>query len=403
MTDQIRTHFPALQRQVNGRPVAYFDGPGGTQVPSQVADAMTDYLLRHNANTHWRYATSRETDEIIASSRGAMADFLGCEPDEVIFGANMTTLTFHVARAIGRTLARGDELVVTDLDHQANVAPWVAAAKDFGAVVRTVPMTLAGELDLDVLDRSINEKTRVVAVGAASNALGTIPDLKPIIAAARDVGSLVFVDAVHYAPHRLVDFRKLGADLVACSPYKFYGPHLGVLAGKKRLLEGLDVPKLDPAPDSAPERLETGTLSHEAIAGATAAVNFLVSIGDGSSRRERLKSAFDRLHQSGKRLMEQLLTGLAAIDGVKLYGPGPDKDRTPTVSFIVDGVASSKIASQLSDEWGVFVSHGDFYASKVVETLGLQPEGLVRAGCACYTTEEEVDRLVEGVQTIVSG
>lgn len=400
--DKIRSQFPALERVEAGWAAAFFDGPGGTQVPVRVVNAMQDYLLDHNANTHWKYATSRETDQIIASSRATLADFLNCDEDEVVFGANMTTLTFHVARSIGRSLAVEDEIIVTDLDHQANVAPWKALIRDFGITVKVVPMLPDGKLDLEALHAALTERTRLVAIGAASNALGTITDLKPIVSKCTRDGIHVFVDAVHYAPHRLIDFKELGAPFVACSPYKFYGPHLGVLACRKDVIEQLEVPRLDPAPDSAPERMETGTLSHEAIAGAAAAVEFLASVGKGAGRRSRLESAFDFLEDRCSALLNRLWSGLESIDAVTLFGPGPTEQRTPTVAFTVNGVPSSMVASRLSGSWGVFVSHGDFYASRVVETLGLQPEGLVRAGCACYTTEEEVDRLIEGVLRIAT-
>ena len=398
--DEIRAAFPALDREISGRPVAYFDGPGGTQVPQSVVDAMSDYLLHHNANTHWNYETSRETDALLEASRQILADFLNCDIHEVVFGPNMTSLTFHLARSLGRGFSPGDEIIVTDLDHQANVAPWKALARDFGMQIRTVPMMPGGLLDVNRLNEAISPRTRLVAVGAASNALGTITDLRPIIDRCRESNCLTFVDAVHFAPHELVDFAGLGCDFLACSPYKFYGPHLGVIAGRLELLSGLEVPRLAPAPDTAPERLETGTLSHEAICGAAAAVDFLASIGDGDTRRKKLLSAYSMLHERGSSLLRRLWDGLHTLHGVQMYGPGPGHPRTPTVAFTVDGIASSDIAAGLSDDHAVFVSHGDFYASEVVETLGLQPEGLVRAGCACYTTESEVDRLIEGVASL---
>jgi cysteine desulfurase family protein (TIGR01976 family) len=401
-TGEIRSHFPALSRLSAGHPTAYFDGPGGTQVPLEVVDAMGDYLLNHNANTHWKYQSSRETDDIIEGSRTTLSEFLNCSHDEVIFGANMTSLTFHLARSIGRSLSAGDEIIVTDLDHQANVAPWTALERDFGAVIKVVPMTLSGGLDTELFESMFSNRTRVVAVAAASNALGSITDLGPIISRAQAAGSLVFVDAVHFAPHSLVDFRRLGADFLACSPYKFYGPHLGVAVGRKELLDRLEVPRVSPAPNTSPERFETGTLSHEAIAGAAAAVDFMASIGEGPDRRHQLESAYETLHLRSTTLLRQLWEGLLEIRGVTLFGPDPDEPRTPTAAFTVDGVPSSEVATRLSADYGVFVSHGNFYASRVIETLGLQPEGLVRAGCACYTTSEEVDRLVAGVNHIAS-
>ena len=399
--EEIRARFPALARLYAGERVAYFDGPGGTQVPLDVVDAMTEYLFEHNANTDWRYPSSAETDAMLAASRAAMADFVGGAPDEIAFGANMTTLTFHVARAIGRTLTAGDEIIVTELDHQANVAPWVEIARERTLVVNVAPMRPEdGTLDLDALARLVGPRTRVVAVGAASNALGTINDVARVSALARKVGAITFCDAVHYAPHNLVDVHALGCDLLACSAYKFYGPHVGFVWGRRELLASVDVPKVAPAPNTSPERLETGTQNHEGIAGAAAAVDFLASLSRSTgARRQRLKATFDELHPRDHALLSRAWKGLSSIAGVRLYGPTPDKPRTPTVCFSVEGVPSSAVAGHLAER-AVFATHGDFYASTVVERLGHARDGLVRAGCACYTTEGDVDRLVEGVRAI---
>lgn len=400
-TERIRAQFPALQRRHGGHPVAYFDGPGGTQVPSAVADAMADYLLHHNANTHWHYPTSQETDAMITSARAALADLLGADPTEVAFGANMTTLTFHLARALGRGWGPTDEVVVTELDHHANVAPWRALERERGVTIRSVPMVPGtGQLDWTAFERALGPRTRLVAVGAASNALGTITDVARAAELARAAGAMSFVDAVHYAPHQLVDVRVLQCDFLACSAYKFYGPHLGILYGRKDRLERLQVPKLDPAPETAPERMETGTQNHEGIAGAAAAVEFLGSLAEGGTRRERLVGSFGELHARGQALLQRLWHGLAAVPGVMLYGPPPGQPRTPTVAFTVAGRSSEEVAVALAGD-GVFVSTGDFYATTVVARLGLTAQGLVRAGCACYTTEEEVDRLVAGVERLV--
>jgi cysteine desulfurase family protein (TIGR01976 family) len=399
-TETIRTHFPALQRRHRGQPVAYFDGPGGTQVPRFVVDAMADYLLNHNANTHWHYPTSEETDAMIASARVALADLLGATPSEVAFGANMTTLTFHLARALGRGWGPTDEVVVTELDHHANVAPWRALERERGVTIRSVPMVPGtGQLDWTAFEHALGPRTRLVAVGAASNALGTVTDVARAAELARAAGALSFVDAVHYTPHQLVDVRVLQCDFLACSAYKFYGPHIGILYGRKDRLERLQVPKLDPAPETVPERMETGTQNHEGIAGAAAAVEFLGSLAAGGSRRGRLAQSFGELHTRGQALLERLWLGLAATPGVTLYGPPPGQPRTPTVAFTVAGRSSDEVAAALAEE-GVFVSNGDFYATTVVARLGLTAQGLVRAGCACYTTEEEVDRLVDGIRKI---
>jgi cysteine desulfurase family protein (TIGR01976 family) len=397
---QIRQRFPALARRHAGHPVAYFDGPGGTQVPQSVVDAMTDYLLHHNANTHWRYPTSEETDRLIAGARSALADFLGADESEIAFGANMTTLTFHLARALGRGWGAGDEIVITELDHHANVAPWRALERERGVTIRVVPVApRSGDLEWEALESLISSRTRLLAIGAASNALGTVSDVTRACALARAAGALSFVDAVHYAPHAMVDVRAIGCDFLACSAYKFYGPHIGVLYGQRERLEALDVPKLAPAPDTAPERLETGTLNHEGIVGAGAAVEFLASLAAGGARRDRLERAATALHHRGQALLEQLWGGLSETGGVTLYGPPPGRPRTPTVAFTVAGLTSDEVATALAGE-GVFVSNGDFYATTVVERLGLSAHGLVRAGCACYTTADEIDRLVAGVRRL---
>ncbi len=404
--DGIRSRFPALQREHGGKPVAYFDGPGGTQVPRGVAEAISDYLFHHNANTHWNYPTSAETDAIIADGRVALAAFLNASPDEIVFGQNMTTLTFHLARALARKWQAGDELIVTELDHHANVDSWRAAAADRGLTVKTVRVhSPSGELDFDDLAAAFSARTKLLAIGAASNAIGTMADLTRAIALARKAGALVFVDAVHFAPHSLVDVRALDCDFLGCSTYKFYGPHMGVLYGKKALIEALDAPKLRPAPDESPERLETGTLNHEGIAGAAAAVDFLASLATGkiptaADRRAALAASFDAMHAEGERRLAQLWNGLASIPGVTLYGRQPGQPRTPTVGFTVAGHESGRVAEALAAR-GVFVSNGNFYAQTLVERLGHSGAGgLVRAGCACYTTEEEVARLIAGVEAL---
>ena len=396
--EEIRRCFPALARTHNGYSVAYFDGPGGTQVPRAVVEAMNDYLYHHNANTHWAYPTSEETDAIIDSARSVLADFLNASPTEIVFGANMTALTFHLARALGRGYERDDEIVVTELDHHANVAPWRALEKEHGVKVRTVKMiSETGELDLEDFSRQLNERTKLVAIGAASNALGTINDVRRAEEMAHSLGAQIFVDAVHYAPHELVDVRDWNCDFLACSAYKFYGPHIGILYGRHDLLGSLDFPKLIPAPDTAPERAETGTQNHEGIAGASAAVDFLASLAPGATRRERLRAGLEQLHQRSDALIRQLWNGLREIGRVRLYGPPPGRARTPTIAFTVNGLPSIEAAEKLAER-GVFLSHGDFYAMTVVERLGQTRHGVARAGCACYTTSQEADRLLAGVR-----
>lgn len=399
--EEIRAQFPALARVHNGSPVAYFDGPGGTQVPRSVAEAMVDYLYHHNANTHWAYPSSAETDAALDAARAAFADLFNATAREIAFGANMTTLTFHLSRALARGWGEGDEVVVTELDHHANIDPWRALAVERGITVRSVPLDVAtGTASLEAIRAAIGPRTRLVAIGMASNALGTVTDVTAVCRMAREAGALSFVDAVHAAAHLPLDVQAIGCDFLACSPYKFYGPHLGVLFGREALVAELDVPKLVPSPDWAPERLETGTQNHEGIVGAAAAVDFIASLApDSPDRRSALVAALTELHHRGEALFRQLWEGLGAIPGVRCYGPPPGAARTPTLGFTLAGRTSEQVVVALAER-GVFASHGDFYATTVVERLGLAEEGLVRVGCACYTTAEEVARVVEGVRRL---
>ena len=379
--NEIRSQFPALERIHNGRPVAYFDAPGGTQVPRVVAEAMTDYLFHHNANTHWAYPTSSETDAIIASARTAAAEFLNAGANEVAFGANMTTLTFHLARTLGRTWQAGDEVIVTDLDHHANVAPWRSLERDRGVVVKSARMLRdTARVDYDHLGQLVSKRTKLIAIGGASNAVGTINDLPRVREIARSAGALFFVDAVHLAPHAKIDVQAIGCDFLAVSAYKFYGPHIGILFARSELMESLPFPKLDPAPDEGPERVETGTQNHEGIAGVKACVDFMKSIG----------------HQEPD-FTRMLRDGLKANKRVRVYGSEPC---TATVGFTVEGMTAEEVTRRLADE-ALFVSHGDFYAQTVIRELGV--EALVRVGCACYTTREEVERLLDAMSRLGSG
>ena len=398
----IRSHFPALQRIHNGYPVAYFDGPGGTQVPRYVVETMSEYLYHHNANTHWEYPTSAETDAAIEKARETLADFLNASPNEIAFGSNMTTLTFHLSRALGLNFGPGDEIVVTELDHHANIDPWRRLVKERGVTIKTVRLdTDTGQLNLQDLESFVGSNTKVVAIGAASNSLGTINNIEAIIELAHNNGALAFIDAVHYAPHALIDVQKLDCDFLAMSAYKFYGPHIGVLYAKRKLYEDIDFPKLVPAPDYAPENSETGTQNQEGMVGAGATVDFLASLSSGESRQERLANVFSQTHARNAYLFEKLWEGLSSINRVTLYGPSPDLPRTPTVSFTIEGCSSAQAARTLATK-GLFLSHGDFYAATVVQRLGLSDEGLLRAGCACYTTEEEIDRLVSAIRELAN-
>ena len=416
--DAIRAQFPALRRQVGGQPVAYFDGPGGTQVPESVVDAMRTHMLEHNANAGWNYPSSHETDAMVADARACFAAlFNASEPDEILFGANMTTLTLRLAHALGRRWSAGDEIVLTELDHHANVDTWRMLERDRGMVVRVARMNPEdGTLDLDDLEAKLTPRTKLLAIGAASNALGTMPDVARAARAAHAAGALVFVDAVHFASHASVDVRALGADMLAVSAYKFYGPHIGAAYVRRDLLESLDVPRVVSSPSSGPSRVETGTGNFEGIAGAAAAVRFLAhgvrlpasgvrgsGGGDVPALRSDLEAAFSALHARGAELFGRLWAGLTSIRGVRVHGLPPGGRRTPTVAFAIEGVAPRDAAGALGGR-GVFVSHGDFYACSVIDRLGARAGGgLIRAGCAAYTTESEVDRLVDGVRELARG
>lgn len=392
----IRADFPVFEPGNGGKAPLRLDGPGGTQVPTAVITAMVDYLTRHNGNSHWHFPASRETDQMVLEARECFAGFLGGHPDEVVFGANMTTLTFHVARGLARGWSAGDEVIVTELDHHGNVAPWEAVASERGVVLRWLPLDPGtGQLRLDALPSLLNDRTRLLAITAASNALGTMPDVASAAAMAHQAGALVMVDAVHYAPHRLVDVHALGADFLACSPYKFYGPHCGVLWGRRDLLAVLDVPRLRPAPSTPPERLETGTSSFEAIAGAAAAVQWLAGLsGASGGLRERLAASYRALHQRELTLFGQLWQGLQDCPGVTTFGPPPGLQRTGTVSFTKADESSGAVADRLAAA-GCSVSHGDFYATTAAERCAVAPDGWVRIGLSAYHDADDVARCLE--------
>ena len=402
--ESIRADFPALTRQHAGRPVAYFDGPGGTQVPDVVARRVAEVMLHHNANAHWNYPTSRETDAILDHARATFASFFNGDPSEIAFGANFTSLAFHLARGLGRAWEAGDEVIVTELDHHGNVAPWQALAAERGIVLRWWPMDVAtGTLALDRLPDLITPRTRLLAVGGASNALGTITDITAACATARARGVLTFVDAVHLAPHQLMDAAAIGADLIGCSPYKFYGPHLGVLWGRREVLASVDVPRLQPATNEPPERIHVGTPSFEAIAGAATAVAWLATVGGGGGTLlELVDASYDVLAQREAALFARLWGGLGGIAGVTRRGPPPRTPRTATISVTVGDRPAAAVAGALADRAACFASHGDFYAMTTAERLGVRAQGLLRIGLAVYSTAEEVDRVLAGLAVEVA-
>jgi cysteine desulfurase family protein (TIGR01976 family) len=406
----IRAQFPALAQEVNGHPAVFFDGPGGTQVPQRVIDAVADYLIHHNANTHGAFATSRRTDETIDAARAAMADFLGCAADEVIFGPNMTTLTFAISRAFGRDIRPGDEIVLTRLDHDANVAPW-KALEEQGAIIRMVDIdTEECTLDMADMARAIGPRTKLVAVGYASNAVGTINDVATITQMAHAVGALVYIDAVHYAPHGPIDVQALDCDFLACSPYKFFAPHMGVLYGKREHLARLRPYKVRPASDDIPDRWETGTKNHEGLAGVTAAIEYLAELGQriksAATRRVALVQAMEAIKAYERGLSERLIAGLLAIPGLTFYGisdPARFDMRTPTVAVRLAGRTPRELAEALGRR-GIFCWDGNYYAINLTERLGVEADGgMLRIGLVHYNTVEEIELLLEALNELRIG
>lgn len=402
--DYVRDQFPALDRFVDGRPVAYLDGPGGTQVPQRVVDAVADYLLHHNCNIHGAFATSLETDAIIDGAREALADFLGAAPSEVSFGANMTTLTVFVAQSLARDWSPGDEVIVTALDHEADRSPWLDL-RERGIVVREVPVDIeTATLDWQAFERLVGERTKLIAIGYASNAVGTVNDVARAARLAHSVDALCYVDAVHYALHGPVDIRAIDCDLLVCSPYKFFGPHIGVLYVEPSAGERIRPLKLATQEEEPPCRYETGTLCHEGIAGAAEAVEFIADLGrhhaeDGErlARRTAVVYGMELMEAYERPLAARLVEGLAEVRGVRIYGPPDDHPRTSTVSFTLDGLPAPRLARTLGEQ-GLFVWDGDFYAARFVELAGIADRGgLLRVGLCPYNTAGEVERVITAV------
>src|SRR6202521_155319 len=401
-----RAQSPSLNLQVNGHTAAFLDGPAGTQVPKQVIDAVQNYFLTANANTYGAFPTSRRTNDLIRSARVAMADFFNCDSNEVVFGQNMTTITFGLSRAIGRELKAGDEIVVTTLDHDANVAPWRALQKK-GVVIRQVDIRESDcTLDLEDLKRKITAKTKLVAVGYASNMVGTINPVAEITKLAHAAGALMFIDAVHFAPHGLIDVKVLDCDFLACSPYKFFGPHLGTLYGKPEHLERFKPYKVRPASDVSPECWETGTQVQELIAGIAAAVDYIAELGrhcgsTATSRREALHAAYRATHLYETGLLTRLIAGLQAIPGMRIFGIADAKrfdERCSTLSFRLGDHNPTEIAKFLGDR-GIFTWDGNFYALILSERLGVEKRGgVLRVGLVHYNTAEEADRLLAALR-----
>tara|TARA_B100000686_G_C16792850_1_gene980025 strand:+ start:285 stop:1529 length:1245 start_codon:yes stop_codon:yes gene_type:complete len=409
--EKIRDSFPSLKRDLDGRKAVYFDGPGGSQVPKSVANAVSDYLLNHNANTGMSFATSMETDEMISETLNACAEFLGCsDPNEIAFGQNMTSLNIQLASALSKTWGPGDEVVVTRLDHDGNVRPWSLAAEWSGATLKKIDVNRDDcTLDMGSVVESITESTVLVAIGAASNLSGTINDVRKVADIAHGFGAEVVVDAVHFAPHSLIDVEDMGCDFLLCSPYKFFGPHQGLLWGRRSRMEDLPVAKLRVSTEEVPFRWMTGTQSHEGMAGTKAAIDHIAWIGREFSgnanlgRRAALEVAFSAIEKHERELCLRMIEGLMEIEGLKIWGitdPERIMERAPTVSFTHPNMTANEIGTILAER-GIFVWAGNFYALELTETLGLEPEGVLRAGILHYNSIEEVNYFVDSVREIL--
>lgn len=416
----VRAQFPSLAQTVNGHAAAFLDGPGGTQVPQRVIDAISGYLRSNNANTGGAYATSRRTDAMIAEARLAMADFLHCGADEVVFGPNMTSLTFAISRAIGRKLKPGDEIVVTRLDHDANVSPWLAMAEDLNKQDRGITVRWAEihdadcTLDMADLASKINSKTKLVAVGYASNAVGTINPVKEIVQLAHKAGALAYVDAVHYAPHGLIDVAALDCDFLVCSTYKFFGPHMGVLFGKREHLKRIRPYKVRPNTNAIPNCWEWGTMQHESIAGITACVEYIADLGrrarpeaatsGPNQRRTAIEAAYEAIHEHERALFEAMITGLRKIPGAKIYGitdPARFHERCGTLAVRIENHTPLELATKLGDR-GFFTWDGNYYALNLTEHLDVEKSGgFLRIGLVHYNTLDEVERMLVALREIV--
>jgi len=405
---RVRAQFPSLSQTVAGQPAVFFDGPGGTQVPQRVIDAISDYLAHSNANTCGAYATSQRTNTVLAEARSAMADFFGSDPDEVVFGPNMTTLTFAISRSIGRELGPGDEILLTHLDHDANVSPW-RVLEERCVSIRFVDINEDDcTLNLADLEQKISTRTRVVAVGYASNAVGTINDVKEIVRLAHKKGALAYIDAVHYAPHGPIDVRALDCDFLVCSSYKFFGPHMGILYGKREHLQRLQPYKVRANTNVVPNRWEWGTLNHECIAGITACVDYLADLGQQvdpslSGRRAALLAGYSAIQQYERGLAETLIAGLLTIPGLNFYGIRDLKkieQRCPTVAVRIAGQTPLELATKLGER-GFFTWDGNYYALNLTERLDVEKDGgFLRIGLAHYNTADEVQRFLTALREI---
>jgi cysteine desulfurase family protein (TIGR01976 family) len=400
--EQVRERFPALNREDNGKKVIYFDGPGGTQMVDHAMESMYRYIRNGMANLHGTFNTSADTDAMLDKAREAVADLLGCEANEVAFGANMTTHAFAIARSLAGFIKEGDEIVVTELDHRANVDPWVTLARDCGATIKFIKLNPESfTLELDDLEEIITEKTKLVAAGMSSNVTGTVTDLQPIIERAKEVGALSVVDAVHGVPHLSIDVQGLGCDILLCSAYKFFGPHVGIAVVRESLFEKLPVYKLKPAPADIPYKLETGTQNHEGIAGLMGTIQFIEELGYGETRRDRLLTGMETIDEYENELAAEVESFLRSLPEVTLYRAASGR-RTPTFAFTIEGHHSRDVTAWLSEQYNMCVADGDFYASTMAEVLDVYPTGgWVRIGLAPYNTIEEIQQLKEALTAYI--
>ncbi len=407
--NEIRKEFPSLQEKFRGKPAIFFDNPGGTQVPQKVIDAIKDYLIRKNSNTHGLFETSVLTDLTIDEAHRAGADLLGANPEEIVFGSNMTTLTFHLSRSLAREISEGDEIIVTRLDHDANISPWLLMAEDRGAKIVWADINPEDcTLNMEELKSKINERTKIIAFCYASNASGTVNDVKTIVKWAKEVGATTYVDAVQFAPHGFIDVKEIDCDFLVCSSYKFFGPHLGILYGKREMLERLKAYKARPVPDSLPEKWETGTLNHEGLAGFISAVDYIAEIGvkyggEGisSPRRKKIKKAFEVINSYERELSVELLDKLSKIKNLKIYGI-KDKSRlnqrVPVFSMRKEGKHPEEMAKILASE-NIFCWNGHFFAIELIRRLGLEEKGgFLRIGLVHYNTIEEIEKFISIIE-----
>lgn len=401
---ELRAMFPALRDSENKVPYIYFDGPGGTQMAQQSVDGMLAYITGGMANLHGAFPTSVGTDNLLLEGRKAVADLVHCASEEVAFGQNMTTLAFSIARSLGSFISADDEVVVTEMDHRANVDPWVTLAADKGAKVKFIeldPNTYT--LKLDRLDELITEKTKLVAVGMSSNVTGTVTDIRRVIARAKEVNAIVVVDAVHAVPHMPIDFQELGCDILLCSAYKFFGPHIGIAVIAASLFEKLQVYKLAPAPQQIPDKLETGTQNHEALAGLIGAITFIEQLGEGKNRRERLVSGMQRIEEHEQQLTARLDGFLRQVPDLKLYRAPEGVYKTPTFAFTIPGIKAREVTTWFAENYSMCIADGHFYATTMAEKLGVLPiGGWIRIGLAPYNTLEEVMLFEEGFQKFMA-